>query len=145
MNAALGRIAKRPADSSPDECRLKGLISAPRRISGMALTARQNRPAMAAGRLGKGRPMSVSECPAPPETFNFARHLLEANAGRPGKAAFIDDKGMLTYGALNERVRRFAAGLKEAGVRREERVLLLMNDCADWPVAFLGALWAGIV
>ena len=89
--------------------------------------------------------MSVNGVPAPPESFNFARHLLDANAGRPGKAAFVDDKGALVYGALNDRARRFGTGLNEAGVRREERVLLLMNDCADWPVAFLGALWAGIV
>ncbi|HSV78709.1 MAG TPA: benzoate-CoA ligase family protein, partial [Ramlibacter sp.] len=31
------------------------------------------------------------------------------------------------------------------GLRREERVLLLMHDCNDWPVSFLGALYAGIV
>ena len=36
-------------------------------------------------------------------------------------------------------------GLLDAGIRREERVLLLMHDCNDWPVAFLGAMYAGIV
>jgi benzoate-CoA ligase len=30
-------------------------------------------------------------------------------------------------------------------VRREERVLLLMHDNNDWPVAFLGCLYAGVV
>ena len=83
--------------------------------------------------------------PAPPEMFNFARHLLDANAGRPDKVAFIDDMGALTYGRLDERARRLAAALKDAGVNREERVMLLMLDCADWPVAFLGAMLAGIV
>ena len=83
--------------------------------------------------------------PAPPETFNFARHLLEANAKRPDKVAFIDDAGALTYGALDERARRLAGALKDAGVKREERVMLLMHDSADWPVAFLGALLAGVV
>jgi len=77
--------------------------------------------------------------------FNFARHLLDANAGRPDKVAFIDDMGALTYGRLDERARRLAAALKDAGVKREERVMLLMLDCADWPVAFLGAMLAGIV
>jgi benzoate-CoA ligase len=81
----------------------------------------------------------------PPEAFNFAAHLLEANARRPDKLAFIDDVGMVTYGELDERVRRFAAALKARGVKREERVLILMQDCADWPVAFLGAMLAGIV
>jgi benzoate-CoA ligase len=51
----------------------------------------------------------------------------------------------LTYAALSERIRRLAAALLATGVRREERVLLLMHDCSDWPVSFLGAMYAGIV
>ena len=89
--------------------------------------------------------MTGSPVEPPPEAFNFAAHLLEANAGRPGKPAFIDDVGVVTYGELDERVRRFATALKEGGVKREERVLILMHDCADWPVAFLGAMLAGII
>ncbi len=89
--------------------------------------------------------MSANPVPAPPEVFNFAQHLLAANAGRPDKAAFIDDAGVLTCAKLDERARRFAAALSEAGIKREERVLLLMQDCTDWPVAFLGAIWAGVV
>src|ERR1700728_1495546 len=89
--------------------------------------------------------MGMSAVEPPPEAFNFAAHLLGANAGRPGKTAFIDDAGAVTYGELDERARRFAAALKERGVKREERVLILMQDCADWPVAFLGAMLAGIV
>ena len=41
--------------------------------------------------------------------------------------------------------RQFAAALKESGVRREERALILMHDSADWPVAFLGSMLAGVV
>ncbi|MFO0234373.1 MAG: benzoate-CoA ligase family protein [Burkholderiales bacterium] len=82
---------------------------------------------------------------APPERFNFAQHLLDANAHRPGKAAFVDDTGTVTYGALAERVRRASAALRALGLRREERVLLAMHDCTDWPVAFLGAMHAGLV
>ena len=83
--------------------------------------------------------------PALGASFNFAAHLLQANAARAAKAAFIDDRGTLSYGALDERVRRFAAALKATGVRREERVLMLMQDGCDWPVAFLGSLYAGVV
>ncbi len=79
------------------------------------------------------------------DTFNFAQHLLALNAGRAAKIAFIDDAGSLSYSELADRIKRFAAGLQAAGIRREERVLLLMHDCCDWPVAFLGALYAGIV
>ncbi|MFO1294954.1 MAG: benzoate-CoA ligase family protein [Rubrivivax sp.] len=82
---------------------------------------------------------------APSERFNFAQHLLEANAGRPERVAYIDERGHLAYGALAERVRRMAAALRALGIKREERVLLLMLDCNEWPVAFLGALYAGVV
>ena len=42
-------------------------------------------------------------------------------------------------------MRRLAAGLRALGLRREERVLLLMQDGNDWPVGFLGAMYAGLV
>jgi benzoate-CoA ligase len=82
---------------------------------------------------------------APPERFNFAQHLLQLNTVRAAKPAFVDDAGTLSYGALDERVRRLAAGLLALGLKREERVLLLMQDTTDWPVSFLGAMYAGLV
>ncbi|AJC19422.1 benzoate-CoA ligase family protein [Pandoraea pulmonicola] len=81
----------------------------------------------------------------PPANFNFAAHLEALNRGRAAKTAYIDDTRTLTYGELAERSRRFAAGLSRAGIRREERILLIMLDTIDLPVAFLGALYAGVV
>ncbi|AOW12451.1 4-hydroxybenzoate--CoA ligase [Hydrogenophaga crassostreae] len=81
----------------------------------------------------------------PPEHFNFARHLTEVNANRSGKTALIDDAGSMTYGQLTENVQRMSAALSALGLRREDRVLLLMHDCSDWVVSFLGALHAGVV
>ncbi|MEY4751732.1 MAG: hypothetical protein RIQ60_3946 [Pseudomonadota bacterium] len=89
--------------------------------------------------------MSHTPPTAPGERFNFAQHLLEANAGRGSRAAFIDDQGSLSFADLEARARRLAAGLRAQGIRREERVLLLMQDCNDWPVSFLGAMYAGLV
>ncbi|MBQ0944409.1 benzoate-CoA ligase family protein [Ideonella sp. 4Y16] len=79
------------------------------------------------------------------EHFNFAAHLLSLNTGRAAKAAFVDETGSTSYGELDQRVRQLAAALRAQGVKREERVLLLMHDCRDWPVAFLGAMYAGVV
>ena len=81
----------------------------------------------------------------PPTDFNFAQHLIASNAHRAGKTALIDDVGALTYGELTEQIRRFAGGLQAMGIKREERVLLLMQDSSDWIVAFLGSLYAGVV
>ncbi len=80
-----------------------------------------------------------------PERFNFAAHVMQVNAGRAGKTAFIDDLSRITYGELDLRIHRFAAALLAIGLRREERVLLLMQDTVDWPVAFLGCLYVGVV
>ena len=80
-----------------------------------------------------------------PERFNFAQYLLGVNAQRQDKTAFIDEHGGLSYGQLDEQVRRMAAALRGLGLKREERVLVLMHDCNDWPVSFLGAIYAGLV
>ena len=82
---------------------------------------------------------------APSADFNFAQHLIANNASRPNKTALIDDVGSVTYGELTEQIRRFAGGHKAMGLKREERVLLLMHDSSDWVVAFLGSLYAGVV
>lgn len=80
-----------------------------------------------------------------PERFNFAQHLFDLNAAHAQRTAYIDDHGTLSYGGLQDRARRLAGALQSAGVRREERVLLLMHDTSDWPVCFLGCLYAGVV
>lgn len=88
----------------------------------------------------------TTQLPPPPATdYNFAHDLIQRNAARRDKVALIDDHGLLTYGELAERVQRMASGLRSLGLRREERVLLLMHDNNDWVVSFLGALYAGIV
>jgi benzoate-CoA ligase len=80
-----------------------------------------------------------------PHKFNFAQHILALNAGRADKAAYIDDHCTLTYGELDRRVRSFAAALLARGIQPEQRVLLVMHDTVDLPVALLGALFAGVV
>ncbi len=80
-----------------------------------------------------------------PERFNFARHLLALNAGRASKMAYRDDHQEISYGELDLRTRQFAAGLLKRGLQPEQRILLVMQDTVDMPVAFLGALLAGIV
>jgi benzoate-CoA ligase len=82
---------------------------------------------------------------APPERFNAAAHLLALNAGRGARLAYIDDAQRLSYAELDARVRRCAAGLLALGLRREERVLMVMHDSVDFVTAFLGALYAGLV
>ena len=82
-----------------------------------------------------------------PRDYNAAHDLIERNlaAGRGAKIAYIDDAGATTYAQLAERVDRFASGLTTLGLDMEHRVMIAMLDTVDWPVAFLGAIKAGIV
>ncbi len=82
-----------------------------------------------------------------PRNYNAAHDLIERNlqAGRGERIAYIDERGSYTYAELARRVNRFASSLAELGVRREERVLVCLLDTIDWPVAFLGAIKAGVV
>ncbi|MDB5835970.1 MAG: bclA [Caballeronia sp.] len=82
---------------------------------------------------------------APPVKFNFATHLFALNEARAQKVAYIDDDGSTTYGELADQARRFASVLNALGIHPEERILLVMLDSVDLPVAFLGALYAGAV
>ena len=79
--------------------------------------------------------------------YNAAEDLVGGNlkAGRAGKIAYIDDAGQCTYAELADRVNRFGNHLLSLGLRMEDRILIAMHDSIDWPVAFLGAIKAGIV
>src|SRR5262245_15594306 len=93
----------------------------------------------------KARMKTAGSVAPPPKQFNFAQHVIELNAGRTAKIAYIDDQSELSYEGLALGLRQFASALRALDVRREERVLLLMLDSIDWPIAFLGSLYAGVV
>src|SRR4029077_2279010 len=80
-------------------------------------------------------------------TYNAVTWLLDRNVdqGRGAKLAFTDTVSELTYGALQQQSCRVANMLRRLGVRREERVAMIMLDTVDFPMVFLGAIRAGVV
>ena len=80
-------------------------------------------------------------------SYNAVTWLLDRNVdeGRGAKLAFTDTVSELTYGDLQKQSRRVANMLRRLGVRREERVAMIMLDTIDFPAVFLGAIRAGIV
>ena len=89
--------------------------------------------------------MSSWQPPAGPYNAAVAlidRHLAE---GRGGKPAFIDPDRQLTYAELRAGTDRFGAALRGLGVHPEQRIVLIHTDTVDFPVAFWGAIKAGIV
>src|SRR5579871_6488118 len=79
--------------------------------------------------------------------YNAVTYLLDRNIeeGRADKLAYTDTVSELTYGQLQRETRRVANMLRRLGVRREERVAMIMLDTVDFPAVFLGAIRAGIV
>ncbi len=82
-----------------------------------------------------------------PRIYNAASDMVDRNvaAGRAAKAAFIDSVETLSYGELQARSNRMANLLGTYGIPRESRVALLLLDTVDFPVAFWGAIKAGVV
>src|SRR5438309_1708098 len=70
------------------------------------------------------------------------RHPREDGGAR---VAFRDPWRSLTYAELETATRRFAGALRSAGIERERRVVLLLADTVDFPIAFWGALRAGVI
>ncbi|MEQ8346749.1 MAG: benzoate-CoA ligase family protein [Sneathiellaceae bacterium] len=84
------------------------------------------------------------------ETGNAAAYFIDRHIGegRAGKTAFREAAGakrQIGYGELAERSALAADALGRAGIRREERVLMLMLDQIEFPVLFWGALKAGVI
>ncbi len=66
-------------------------------------------------------------------------------AGLGGKPAYIARSESLTYEQLRRQVNRMGHLLRDCGVQREQRVLLVLDDTVTFPVAFLGAMRIGAV
>src|SRR5688572_17571560 len=70
------------------------------------------------------------------------RHVA---AGGGAKIAFTDPWRTLSYAQLDADTRRFASGLRAAGILPEQRVVVLLPDTVDFPIAFWGCLRAGVI
>jgi 4-hydroxybenzoate-CoA ligase len=79
--------------------------------------------------------------------YNAVTDLVDAPVARGlgAKPAFIDNDRALTYDELQARSCQFGSALSDHGLRPEERLALLLYDTIDFPVAFWGAVRAGIV
>lgn len=82
-----------------------------------------------------------------PEQFNLADYLVDRHVreGRGDRVAILCGDESITYGQVAERSNRVANGLRSMGLRREERVMLLLLDGPAFVYSFLGVLKLGAV
>jgi len=81
------------------------------------------------------------------ELFNACDYLLDRRLerGDGARLALTGVPGELTYAQLHDRVRRTAAGLREAGLQPEQRLLMFMADSPEFVTVYLAALRIGAV
>ena len=82
-----------------------------------------------------------------PDQFNVASYLVDRNVqeGRGAKVAIECGSERVTYQRLLECTNRAGNALRQAGVRMEERVALLLPDIPEFLYCFLGAIKIGAV
>ncbi|HEY3186234.1 MAG TPA: AMP-binding protein, partial [Solirubrobacteraceae bacterium] len=82
----------------------------------------------------------------PPERHNASRIVeRQVEAGRADKPAFVAADATLTYEQLRRQVNRAGHLLRQLGIGREHRVLLVLDDTTVFPIVFLGAMRIGAV
>jgi acyl-coenzyme A synthetase/AMP-(fatty) acid ligase len=88
----------------------------------------------------------MQPCPSP---FNLANYVLAAGRATPDKIALAvlgpARADRWSYARLERAVRGMATGLCAAGLGPGDMLLLRLGNTPDFPVAFLGAIAAGIV
>lgn len=74
---------------------------------------------------------------------NFAQFIININQSRLNKLALVDNIKSLTYQELADYIYSFSYHLQQSGVQAQDRVIISMEDCVEWPVAFLSILAVG--
>lgn len=91
-------------------------------------------------------PDQPGACPTP---FNLAAYVLSAGRTRPDKVALsilsADRAEDWSYGRLTKAVRGIATGLRQSGLKSGDKVLMRIGNTVDFPLAYLGAITAGII
>src|SRR2546421_12813435 len=93
------------------------------------------------------RPAASTPLVEVPETFNVADYLVDRHVreGRGDRTAILCGDEAITYAQVSERSNRVANALKAIGLRREERVMLLLFDTPAFVYSFFGAQKLGAV
>src|SRR5579884_3366644 len=78
-------------------------------------------------------------------SFTLPQFFAHTAERYPDRTATIFFDAKLTYRRLNDQINRFAAGLRESGIQRGDRVAVMLPNMPQFVVAFFGALRAGAI
>ncbi len=81
-----------------------------------------------------------------PSQLRTLKELIETSCERHAdRVAFLQMGATLTYREVEERSREFAAWLQQAGIRKGDRMAIMLPNTLQYPIAMFGALRAGVV
>ena len=93
----------------------------------------------------KSYPPDVPADIDPSKLRSLTQLWAETCAQHPERVAFVQMDTEISYGRLDELSRGFAAWLQHAGLKKGERIAIMLPNTLQYPVAMVGALRAGLV
>jgi len=80
-----------------------------------------------------------------PKQLRSLKELVEKScAEHADRVAYVQMDVTLTYREVEARSRGFAAWLQHAGLKRGDRIAIMLPNCLQYPIALFGALRAGL-
>ena len=76
---------------------------------------------------------------------NFSRFLSTNSLEYADKVAIVTDVDTITYAKLTQHSRQFATRLRELNVGAGDKVIIMLEDCIEWVVAWLAINQLGAV
>ena len=78
--------------------------------------------------------------------YNAAYDLIYRNIREnPNKIAFIDNNNKITYNELYIKIKAFSSSIRNININVNDRVIICMDDNINYPIVFLGLIWAGVI
>jgi long-chain acyl-CoA synthetase len=93
----------------------------------------------------KSYPPGISPEIDPGELGSLKELLEKTCAAHAARPAFLQMDTALTYGELDEHSRAFGAWLQSQGLRRGDRIAIMLPNTLQYPIAMFGALRAGLI
>ncbi|MEE2804738.1 MAG: AMP-binding protein [Pseudomonadota bacterium] len=89
-------------------------------------------------------------CLTVPQTFNFGRDVVDAWASDADKTALIwcdgsDSERSFTFSDVAERSSQVANWLTDQGIRKGERIVVMLPRIPEWQIALVGCLKVGAI
>jgi acyl-coenzyme A synthetase/AMP-(fatty) acid ligase len=76
---------------------------------------------------------------------NFAKTIVDLCYHLTNKVAVNDHAQSLTYQQLGSKIINIAGFLHDHGIQPEQRVLIALDNCVEWPAVFFGCVYMGAI